>query len=299
MIARRCRTLSPFLSPDPQRAFANYERAQNDRLLLSQERLLAEHEASASAGDSKLSAAAAERRAAEARAEGLQRELTASDGRLEESARLLASNQQVIKWLNKELNDAQMVPGGTTTAAAAAVVGGYGGASSPLEEKMGSYNFGGVGESSGVRGDNTGGGVGGGGGGVGDDGRDAMFTAGIRESLTGGGVSWDLRGTTLGGGGEQSDGYFSYRGHAAGNAPSRVGAESTPDHAGRANEYGLGRGAYTQIVTPESAGVTDPVQASRFLPGDGKRESQYEGDVNDEIGEELEGGGAIRGIRAF
>lgn len=264
--------------------------------------MLAEHEASASARESKLHAAAAERRAAEARAEGLQRELTASDGRLEESARLLASNQQVIKWLNKELNDAQMVPGGTTAAAAAAVAGGYGGAgaSSPLGRNMESYNFDGVEESAGVRGDNTGGGGGGGGVGRGDDnGRGAMFTAGIRESLTGG-VSWDLRGTTLGGG-EQSDGYFSYRRDAAGDAPpSRVGAESTPDHAGRATEYGTGRGPYTQIVTPESAGVSDPARGSRSLSGEGKRGKQYEGGINDELeGGELQGGGVIRGIPAF
>lgn len=75
--------------------------------------MLAEHEASADAAESKLKAAAAERRAAEARAEGLERELAACESRLEESARLLTSNQQVIKWLNKELNDAHLVPGAT------------------------------------------------------------------------------------------------------------------------------------------------------------------------------------------
>lgn len=237
-------------------------------------------------------AAAAERRAAEARAEGLQRELSASEGRLEESARLLASNQQVIKWLNKELNDAQMLPGGTTSAAAAAVAGAgvaYDDVSAlPLGEKLDGYNFGGIDASVG-RGLSTGGGGGGGGG------RDNMFTAGIRESLTGG-VRWDLRGTTLDGG-NRSDDYVSYRGEATGGAPNIV-VQGTPDHAGRSNRDGGGIGTRSKVVTPESADASDPAQASsRLLSGDGKH-GGYEGDRDDELGGRL-GGGALRGIPAF
>ncbi|CAN0096265.1 unnamed protein product [Ectocarpus fasciculatus] len=287
-------------------------------VIKQQERLLSEHDASISAGESKLKAAAAELRAAEATRESLQRELAASEGRLEESARLLASNQQVIKWLNKELNDAQMVPGGITTSAAAAVAeagAAYGGraALSPLPPPppLGEYNFGGVDASP------RAGGVGGsgrGGGGV----KDMMFTTGIRESLTGGGggggVSWNLRGTTLddggGGDGNQTGGYYSYGGEEAGRGtatPNR-GVESTPDHGGR----GVGRGGYTRIVTPESGGVSDPTQASsRFLAGaevatPGNSNMIKEGlfEEGSERDNELAGGGvgrdAIRGsIRAY
>ena len=135
--------------------------------------MLAEHEAAARAGDSKLNAVAAERRAAEARAEGLQRELAAAQGRLEESARLLASNQQVIKWLNKELNDVQMVPGGVSTAAALALAGTepfYGGVpSSPPQENLGGFNYGGIDARDEQRVRDTGGG--------GSAAKSAMFTA--------------------------------------------------------------------------------------------------------------------------
>ncbi|CAB1109887.1 unnamed protein product [Ectocarpus sp. CCAP 1310/34] len=294
-------------------------------VIKQQERLLSEHEASISAGESKLKAAAAELRAAEASRESLQRELAASEGRLEESARLLASNQQVIKWLNKELNDAQMVPGGITTAAAAAVAeagaayGGRAAASSPLPP-LGEYSFGGVDaspRSGGVGGNGRGGGV-----------KDMMFTTGIRESLTGGGgVSWNLRGTTLdddgggggGGGGvgdgNQTGGYSSYGGEETGRgtATPKRGVESTPDHGGR----GVGRRSYTRIVTPESGGVSDPMQASsRFLvgagagagaeaatptPGNMMKEGLYEegSERDNELAGGAVGGDAIRGIRAY
>ncbi|CAM9813938.1 unnamed protein product [Ectocarpus sp. 13 AM-2016] len=284
-------------------------------VIKQQERLLSEHEASISAGESKLKAAAAELRAAEASRESLQREVAASEGRLEESARLLASNQQVIKWLNKELNDAQMVPGGISTAAAAAVAeagaaySGRAAASSPLPP-LGEYNFGGVDagpRAGGVGGNGPGGGV-----------KDMMFTTGIRESLTGGGgVTWNLRGTTLddgggGGGGGVGDGnqtghYSSYGGEEAGRGtatPNR-GVESTPDHGGR----GFGRGGYTRIVTPESGGVSDPMQASsRFLagaeaatPGNMSKEGLYEegSERDNELPGGAVGGDAIRGIRAY
>ena len=260
-----------------------------------QEKLLAEHEASASAGDSKLNAAAAERRAAEARAEGLQRELAAAEGRLEESARLLASNQQVIKWLNKELNDVQMVPGGVSTAAASALAGTeafYGGVpSSPPQEHLGNFNYGDVDARDEQRGRDTGGG--------GSAAKSAMFTAGIRESLTGG-VRWNLRGTTLDDGG-QNDAYLSRRGEPAEEEVLSRMVEGTPDHAGRGNEYGVGGVGYSQIVTPESADASDPGQtSSRFLPGDGKR-GEYEGgggDRDDRLAARV-GGSAVREIRAF
>lgn len=248
------------------------------------EKLLAEHEASVSASESKLAAAAAERRAAEARAEGLKRELASCEGRLEESARLLASNQQVIKWLNKELNDAQMLPG--TTGAAAGVAGagigaGFGGGlSSGLGEGFGTYNFEsfGVDEEVGVNdaelaSKSPAGDLGGGG-------RKAMFTAGLRESLTGG---------------ADKDAYFSYRGEPMGEPVGgevRGGGvvEGTPDHAGRGGDYRVGRGGYSRIVTPESAGVSDPTQgSSRFLSKDGG---------NGEVGRRI-GGDSIRSIPAF
>ena len=264
-----------------------------------QEKLLAEHEASASAGESKLNAAAAERRAAEARAEGLQRELAAAEGRLEESARLLASNQQVIKWLNKELNDVQMVPGGTTTAAAAALAGTeafYGGVpSSPPQGHLGEFNYGGVDAREEHRVRDTGGG--------GSAGKSAMFTAGIRESLTGG-VRWNLRGTTLNDGDNQNDACFPRRGEGAGEEMPSHMVEGTPDHAGRGNNYGVGEAGYSQIVTPESADASDPGQtSSRFLAGDRKR-GEYEdgggdgGDRDEGLAARV-GGSAVRDIRAF
>ena len=282
-----------------------------------------------SAGESKLKAAAAELRASEASKEGLRRELTACEGRLEESARLLASNQQVIKWLNKELNDAQMVPGGVTAAAAAAVSEAglaYGG-QAPSSSPLGDYDFGG----------GAGLGDGGGGGGGGRSGKDVMFTTGIRESLIGG-VSWNLRGTTLdrgggGGGGMDQNGEYVPReddGAAAAvreEVPSNGGGgvESTPDHAGRRSGGGSaggvgGRGGYSRVVTPESAGVPDPAQASsRFLSqadetiskgdwyedggggGGGGGGSGGDGGRDDElaVGRGRLGGGPVRGIRAF
>lgn len=284
----------------------------------TQERLLSEHEASVSATESKLKAAAAELRAAEASKDGLQRELAACEGRLEESARLLDSNQQVIKWLNKELNDAQMVPGGVTAAAAAAVseaglaYGGRAPSSSPLG---GDYGF----ERAGGRDGGGGGGGGdGGGGGGGGSGTDVMFTTGIRESLAGG-VRWNLRGTTLDrGGGDRNGEYVPRRDDAAaavgGEGPLVGVVESTPDHAGRGGHAGgVGRGGYSRVVTPESGGVSDPAQASsRFLPqkadetvGKGdwyEDEGGGTGDGQDDelaIGRGVLSGGAVRGIRAF
>lgn len=243
--------------------------------------------------------------------------MAASEGRLEESARLLASNQQVIKWLNKELNDAQMVPGGITTAAAAAVAeagvayGGRASSSFPLGDSLGDYNFGGVDSSAGL------GGVHSGGGGGGSGGKDVMFTTGIRESLTGG-VRWNLRGTTLddgghgdGDSGDQNGGYFSHRGEAAAGAvaggertPNRV-VERTPDHAGRGGKNG--RGGYPRIVTPESAGVSEPaLPSSRVLSaadGNMNNGGLYKGGEgrDDELGADRGGlgGVAVRGIRAF
>lgn len=284
--------------------------------------MLSEHEASISAGESKLKAAAAELRAAEASREGLQRQLAASEGRLEESARLLASNQQVIKWLNKELNDAQMVPGGMTAAAAAAVADAgapYGGgrASSPspvARNNLGDYTFGGgVGSNAGGAGVYSSGGRDDGVRGGRSSGKDVMFTTGIRESLTGG-VSWNLRGTTLDGTGGSADGDFlPYVGDAAtgGEATPNRGTESTPDHAGRrGSSGGDGRRRYPRIVTPESAGVSDPAQASsRFLSaaagGTINEEGFYEGGDGRGNGSKEEqaatrlGGGSVHGIRAY
>ncbi|CAM9571687.1 unnamed protein product, partial [Hapterophycus canaliculatus] len=284
-------------------------------VIKQQERLLSEHEVSLSAGESKLKAAAAELRAAEASREGLQRQLAASEARLEESARLLASNQQVIKWLNKELNDAQMVPGGMTAAAAAAVAdagaaygGGRASSSSPVaHNNLDGYTFGGGAGSS------DGGGSGGGGR---SGGADVMFTTGIRESLTGG-VSWNLRGTTLDGSSGNADGDFlPYVSEAAtgGEATPNRGTESTPDHAGRgSNSGGGGRGRYPRIVTPESAGASDPAQASsRFLSaaagGTIIEEGSYEGSggggggndsKDDERAARRLGQGTVHGIRAY
>lgn len=230
----------------------------------------------------------------------------------------------MIKWLNKELNDAQMVPGGITTAASAAVAEAglaYGGRASsafPLEDGLGDYNFGGVDSSAGV------GGVHSAGGAV-SSGKDVMFTTGIRESLTGG-VRWNLRGTSLndgggGGGGDQDGGYFSHRGEAAaagaaagggrgGERTPNRGVERTPDHAGRSGKNGgAGSGGYPRIVTPESAGVSEAAQpSSRGLSAaDGdmnvNKGDLYEGGRgrDDEVAAERGalGGGAVRGIRAF
>lgn len=178
------------------------------------------------------------------------------------------------------------MPGGTTSAAVGV---GYGGVPSPPpNDNLGDFDFGGVGASTGRV--STGGGGGGG--------RAAMFTAGIRESLAGG-VSWDLRGTKFDAG-DRSDAYGSYRGEAVGGeVPSRA-VEGTPDHASGGNDYGMGRGVRSRVVTPESGGASDPAQASsRFLSSDGKR-GEYEGDDReDEQEARLAGGGAIRGIRAF
>lgn len=241
-----------------------------------------------------MKAAAAERRAADARANGLQRELAASEGRVEESARLLASNEKVIKWLNKELNDAQMLPGGTTTAAVAAMAGAgsaFGAVPSPgaVRESFAEYKFGG-GHASATT-DRVDGVVGGGRAG---DSKNVMFTAGIRESL-GGGVSWDLRGTTLDRDPEGDDHYSYGREGDQGR-----GAESTPR---RGNDYGAsatsgarGRGAYSHVVTPESAGAIDPAQTSAsYLERKG---GAHEDDGDDGFGDRLRGG-AIRGIPAF
>lgn len=247
--------------------------------------------------------------------------MAASEGRLEESARLLASNQQVIKWLNKELNDAQMVPGGITTAAATAVAEAgeaYGGRASsafPLGDGLGDYNFGEVDSRAGMEGVH-------GGGGVGSGGKDVMFTTGIRESLTGG-VRWNLRGTTLddggeGGGGDEDGGYFSRRGGAAAageavgggeSAPNR-GVERTPDHAGRGGKNaGVGSGGYPHMVTPESEGVSEAVQSSsRGLSAADRNTNSSKRDLyaggggrDDELAADRGrmAGGAVGGIRAF
>lgn len=275
---------------------------------VSQERLLAEHEASASAGESKLKAAAAELRAAEARAEGLQRELVACESRLEESGRLLASNQQVIKWLNKELNDAHMLPGASgtigRTALGATSYGGGGGISTPIRESFGAYNF-----------DRVGGVVGAGGHGAGggdtehipDDrereaGKNAMFTAGLRESLKGdGGLRNYLRGTTLESGAEK-EAYFSYPGgregaDGGGVAPAGLG-QDTPEHAERTGNHRGGSGGregHARIVTPESAGVSNPL---RFLSTAGKGEGYHGTEGGGEVAGRIDGGN-VRGIPAF
>lgn len=255
----------------------------------SQERLLAEQEASAGATESKLKAAAAELRAAEARAEGLQRELSAAEDRLEKSAQKLASNHQVIKWLNKELNDAQMVPGGTTSTAAdvmAAAGAAYGGTTSPLRENIRSFNYRDIDiggdqgfndreaeddKCAGVRKDTT------------------AFTAGLRESLVGG-VSWDLRGATM----SDQNKTFTH-GVELPRDPSSQEGEKTPDYAGRRRSSGDARsaGRYRNVVTPESA---DDSKSDLGLlhseRGVGLEMDDYDVGVVSEAG-------ATRGIRAY
>lgn len=175
-----------------------------------------------------------------------------------------------------------------------------GGLSGDLGEEIGGdYNYGGVGGETEVgvsaagRGSNTPVGD----GGVRDSGgRRAMFTAGLRESLTGDGGGLNLRGTPGDKGGDR-DAYFSYRGEAmggeeGGDAGGTGGmAEGTPDHAGHGGGYRLGRGGYSRIVTPESAGVADSAtqESARFASKDGE-----EGGVGRRVS-----GEGIRSIPAF
>lgn len=244
--------------------------------------MLAEQEASAGAAESKLKAAAAEKRAAEARTEGLQRELVACEGRLEEGARLLKSNEQVIKWLNKELNDAQMLPGATPSTTTGTMLGNAGtgvvfGGVSTIAEALGDSNV----ESDAervcapARVPATPG-----------TGRKTMFTAGIRESLNAEGVQ-GLRSTLLDHH-DDRDGRL-FPGDQTPGAAVGKPAEATPDHVGRGNDYRSSRGAFSRIVTPESAGIPESAQASRrFAAGDD--EDVFVGRM---------GTDSVRGIPAF
>ncbi|CAM9923147.1 unnamed protein product, partial [Discosporangium mesarthrocarpum] len=201
-------------------------------VIKQQERLVAEHASSATASESKRSAAVAERRAAEERAEGLKRELDAAEVKLEESARLLESNQQVITWLNRELNDAHLIPGaGAGAGTGVGLAGGQGAAA-----HLGGSGVGGF-ESRGPGAATEGAGVGVGVGSV-------MLTAGIKEGLHGGGGVDYHRGVYFGGG-------------AVGDERGGAEAENTGfdrvETVGRTPD-GRGRGGkvYGRVVTPDS-----------------------------------------------
>lgn len=198
-----------------------------------------------------------------------------------------------------------MLPGMPPTTGAGGAVPGTGvsfggGLSGGLGEEFGGdFNFGGVGGETEV-GVNTAGRASStpvsDGGAHNGGGRRAMFTAGLRESLTGDGGGLNLRGITGDGGGDK-DAYFSYRGEAMGGEEGGdTGATSgmtdgTPDHAGHGGGYRLGRGGYSRIVTPESAGVADSAtrESSRLVSKVGEEE---------DVGRRMAGDG-IRSIPAF
>lgn len=203
-----------------------------------QERLLAEHEASSSAAESKLKAAAAEQRAADARAAGLERELKACEGRLEESARLLASNQQVIKWLNKELNDAQLIPGAPNMgtglgphSTSSAIGGGLYGVDNGVAGSKAKEDK------------------------AGPRGRGVMFTAGLRESLRGEGGLFATPSSR-----RDDDVFTSFEG----NGDSGL-ADDTADRIVYRTPYDNGPGDQSKIITPDSAET----------PGTATRPRQY------------------------
>jgi spindle assembly abnormal protein 6 len=75
-----------------------------------QERAIGELKEALNSARNQSAAAAMEQRAAEGHAENLAHELQAAKDKLTESARLMESNQQVITWLNRELNEAQLAP---------------------------------------------------------------------------------------------------------------------------------------------------------------------------------------------
>lgn len=85
-----------------------------------QERLLAERERAADEARQEANGVRARLSAKEGEADALRTELAGVQRKLEESAELIASNQQVISYLNKEVNDAQMArrsPGSASGAA--------------------------------------------------------------------------------------------------------------------------------------------------------------------------------------
>lgn len=81
-------------------------------VIRQQERLLGDQRDALIAARGEVATAAAEVKAAQGRAVQAERELAASEGRMEEAGRLIESNQQVITWLNKELNAAHTMGGG-------------------------------------------------------------------------------------------------------------------------------------------------------------------------------------------
>lgn len=200
----------------------------------------------------------------------------------------------MIKWLNKELNDAQMLPGGTaastvgTTQTAPGTATFLGGVSSVPGKVFGGFNASGAGERADTtaRAPSTPG-----------AGRDMMFTAGIRDSTQLAGIR-----------GLQGSGTLDLDGDHVGHIPSldrtkgtplnRTGQVTmTPDPARMTRDHQGGRDSYVRIVTPESADAPGLVQTSRrSLSAEGKRVN-YEDD-GDILGERIEGD-PLRGIPAF
>ncbi|KAG5180833.1 hypothetical protein JKP88DRAFT_349405 [Tribonema minus] len=83
-------------------------------VIRQQERILADQRDALAAARGETAAAQADAREEAARSQQLKRELEAVEARVAEGARLLESNQQVITWLNKELNDAHLGMGGSS-----------------------------------------------------------------------------------------------------------------------------------------------------------------------------------------
>ncbi|CAM9583549.1 unnamed protein product [Chrysoparadoxa australica] len=81
------------------------------QVIRQQERVVQEQRDVLGAGEAKVLTAHGDAKAAKAKAEALSRELAVAEAKLAESAKLLASNQQVISWLNKELNEAHSLAG--------------------------------------------------------------------------------------------------------------------------------------------------------------------------------------------
>ena len=86
-------------------------------IVRQQEQLLNEKETAANKQAHDISTLRSELAAQSAETQKLQAELDTKNGKLEESHQLLQSNQQVITWLNKEVNEAQLGRRGTGSSA--------------------------------------------------------------------------------------------------------------------------------------------------------------------------------------